>query len=96
MAITKELQNKEVSEDGSVSFVCETSSPAPSSHVRWEKNGIPLQKSSTCEISHEGNRYKVILEHVKPSDEGDYACVIIINDKEDIRSVAHLSIRSKF
>ena len=97
MTIIKELQDKEISEEGSISFVCETSSPVPPSYIRWEKNHAPLVENNNCKISHEGNKYKVILTQVQAADEGYYTCKIAVNDNMQVyqHSRAHLTVKSR-
>ncbi|XP_058136666.1 myosin-binding protein C, fast-type [Dasypus novemcinctus] len=54
-------------------FKCEVSDPKVTG--KWYKNGVEVRPSKRITISHVGRFHKLVIDDVRPEDEGDYTFV---------------------
>ncbi|XP_035989347.1 obscurin [Fundulus heteroclitus] len=70
---TKELQNRDGEEGGSISLCCELSKPDVSVH--WKKNQLPVRAGQRHEFSQEGSIVQLHIKALRPEDSGSYSCM---------------------
>ncbi|KAM6948963.1 obscurin [Aplochiton taeniatus] len=72
VTFTKELENQEAEEGGSVTLHCELSKPGVT--VEWRKGEVNLCPCAKYEISQQGPIATLVIHSTDPEDSGSYSC----------------------